>query len=211
MVGKFGVVRDHDDEPLARDLFDELHDLHARLRIERARGFVRKEDIGIIDERARNGDALHLPARELIGFFVELIAQTDARKRLGGAAAALFPSHARDGERKLHVPEHRLVRDEVIRLEDEPDPVIAVDVPIPVFEVFRGLPLNDEIARRIMIESADDVEERRLAAAGRSEHADKFARAEFEAHPFERVNAARGGFVFLGDVGEFEHGQPYSL
>ena len=90
------------------------------------------------------------------------------------------------------------MRDEVIRLEDEPDPVIAVDVPIPVFEVFRGLPLNDEIARRIVIESADDVEEGRFARAAFPQHGDELAAVDCKVDPFQNRH---GKLAFLDRIG----------
>ena len=193
-------MRDHDDEALPRDLFDEVHDLHAGVGIERARGFVGEQDVGVVDERTRDGDALHLPARELVGLFIELFPEPHPLQRLGGALFALLARDARDGERELHVAEHRLMRDEVVALEDKADAVIAVDVPIAVFEVPRGLALDDEVARGVLIEPADDVEEGGFSAARRAQNAHELVGAEVEAHPFERVHGARRHFVVLFDV-----------
>ena len=39
----------------------------ARLGVERARGLVREDDLRVLDERPRDGDALLLPARKLRG------------------------------------------------------------------------------------------------------------------------------------------------
>ena len=40
LFGQFRIVRDHDDEPIVRDFGQEVHNLHARLGIERAGGLV---------------------------------------------------------------------------------------------------------------------------------------------------------------------------
>ena len=196
---------DHDDKPLACDLLDEVHDLDTGLGIERARRLVCQQNGGIVDERTRNGDALHLSARELIGLFVQFPAEADPRERFDGASFALFAAHARNGERKLDVPQDRLVRNEVVGLENKSDPMISVDVPVAVLIILCRTPFNDKVARRIVIQAADDVEKRRLAAARRAEDADKFVFAKFQAHAFERVNIAGSHFVVLPDIRQFQH------
>ena len=180
-AGKLRIVRDHDDQPLAGDLFDEFHDLHAGLGIERARGLVGEQNFGVVDQGAGDGDALHLPARELIGPFVEFLAQPHALERLGGAPFALFLRYARKGERQLDIAQHRLVRDEVVRLEHKADAVVAVGVPVAVFEVLGGDALDDEVAVRVVVQPADDVQKRGLAAARLAEDGHEFLSAEAEA------------------------------
>ena len=82
-------MRDHDDETILRDLFQDLHHLHARLAVERAGRLVGEQDIRIVDERSRDGDALHLTAGHLVRLFVELVAEAHALERLFRALAAL--------------------------------------------------------------------------------------------------------------------------
>ena len=149
---------------------------------------------------------MHLPARELVGLLLELRAEADALQGPRGPPFPLRLPHARDGERELDVFEHRLVRDEVIRLEDEADAVVAVDVPIAVAVLLGGLALNDEVARGVVVEAADDVEEGRLAAAALAEDADELALTELEADPLESGDRAGSHLVILLDVGELEHG-----
>ena len=73
LVGQLGVVRDHDDEAVAGDVAQQVHDLNAGLGVEGAGGFVREEDLGVIDEGSRNGDALHLATRHLRGLLVDVV------------------------------------------------------------------------------------------------------------------------------------------
>ena len=199
LIGKLRVMRDHDDEPLTRNFLDQLHDLDARLGVQRAGRFVCKQDIRVVDERTRNGNALHLPARELVGFLIQLVSEPDTLKRLFCTRLALLSAHARDGERKLYIPEYRLVWDEVIGLKDKSDTMIAVDIPVPVPEIFGRTTLNDKVTRRIVVKTADDIEKRRLAAARRAEHTDKLALTECKADAFESVNRSRRDFIFLCD------------
>ena len=171
-------MRDHDDELIPGYLLEDIHDLHGGLGVERAGRLVGKQDIRIVHKRAGDGDALHLAAGHLVGLFIHLIAETHALKRPDRALAALALAHTRERERQLHVAQYRLVRNEVIALEDKADGVVAVAVPVGVGKVLRRLAVDDEIAARIVVETADDVEQRRLAAARMAEDGDKLALAE---------------------------------
>ena len=83
-------MRDHDDELFLRDALEDLHDLHAGLRVKCARGLIGKNDLGVVDQRTRNGYALHLTARHLVWLFVELVAKAHLLKGGNGACAALL-------------------------------------------------------------------------------------------------------------------------
>ena len=133
---------------------------------------------------------------------MQIIAEPDADERLLGALLPLLTADAADGEGKLDVPEDRLVRDEVIRLENKPDLMIAVDVPIAVGIRLGGFSLNDEVARRVLVEPADDVEQRRLAAPGRAEDADKLVAAEFKIDPAQSADTGIGYLVIFLDADE---------
>ena len=205
LLGEFGVVRDHDDQPFARDLLDEIHDLHAGIRIERAGRFVGEQDLGIVDQGARDGDALHLPARKLVGLFIDMFFEPHAHERLPRAFLALRRGDARKGERKFHVSQNRLMRNEIVRLKYESDTVIAVSVPVFVVVIFGGSTADDEIAARIVIQPADDIQKGGLAATRMSENGHEFVFAERKTDAFERVHDGIGNFVVLDDVFQFQH------
>ena len=193
-------MRDHDDEALARDLLDKIHDLHAGFGIERARRLVREQDLRVVYEGARDGDALHLPARKLIGLFVQLAPQPDAPQRVCGAFAPFLRGYARQREREFDVPQNGLMGNEVVRLKNKPDAVVAVGVPVGVFIILCGNALYDQVAVRIVVEPADDVEQRRFPAARMPEHGNKLLLAEREADTLERVYGAVRHFVIFFDA-----------
>ena len=62
LLGELGIVRDHDDESIVRNLGQKVHNLHARLGVERTGGLVGQENLRVVDERSGDCDALHLPA-----------------------------------------------------------------------------------------------------------------------------------------------------
>ena len=198
-------MRDHDDEAVFGDLFQDLHHLHARLAVERAGRLVGEQNVRIVDERPRDGDALHLAARHLVRLFVELIAEANALKRPDRALAALALAHARERERQLHVAQHRLVRDQIIALEDEADGVVAVAVPVGVGKVLRRFAIDDKVAARVLIQPADNVQKRRLAAARMAEDGDKLALAEVEAHAPQRMDGSIARLIILDDLLQLQH------
>ena len=95
---QLGVVRHHDDEAVAGHVAQQVHDLHARLRVEGAGGLVGQKDLRVIDEGARDGDALHLAARHLRGLLVDVVLQANARQCVEGALATLGARDARQGQ-----------------------------------------------------------------------------------------------------------------
>lgn len=202
LLRELGVVRDHDDEPLAGDLLHQIHYLHARLGVERAGGFVGKQYFGVVDKGAGNRDALALPAGKLIGAFVQMLAQTHFFQHRFGACAAFGFAHTGNGKRKFDVAEHRLMRNEVITLEHEADAMVAVYVPFAVAERFGGAAVYDEVAGRIFIQSADDIEQRGFSAAARAEDGHELVRAEIDADAFERRNVLPRNLVIFSDVGK---------
>ena len=85
--------------------------------------------------------------------------------------------------------------DQVVALEYKPDGMVAVGVPVPVFVILGGAAVDQQIAAGVLIQSADDVQQSGLAAAGGPQDGDKLALPEFQTD----------ALVFLGDVSQFQH------
>ena len=103
--GKLPVMRDDDDEFLLGELLQCLKDLCARRGIERARRLVAHDDLGLLDERPRNGDALFLPARERVGPAVGIPLHIHHRQKL--VDARLVAGLPLQFEREGNVLPHR--------------------------------------------------------------------------------------------------------
>ena len=89
VLGDVGLVRHEHDGDAALDVqpLKDAHHLDAGARIEVAGRLVRQQQRRVVDERARDGDALLLAARELVRMMV------DAARR--GRRPAAPPSRAR--------------------------------------------------------------------------------------------------------------------
>src|SRR5688500_49887 len=116
------LVRHHDDR-LAHgvQLAENVHDVGAGRAVEVARRLVGEQDAGPVHQRARDGDALALAARELVGTVAHPVPEAHALERVHGALAALPRREAGVDERQLDVVQRRGAGQQVERLEDEAD------------------------------------------------------------------------------------------
>ena len=198
----------HDDEAVARHLCEDVHDLDAGLGVEGAGGLVGQHDLGVVHEGARDCHALHLPAGKLRRPLVDMVAQAHALERLARTLAALGAADARQGEGQLHVGEHRLVRDEVVALEDEANAVVSVGVPVLVGVVLGGDAVHDDVAGVGVVKAAEDVEEGGLARARRAQHRHELALAKRDGDPVQRLLDEVPRLVRLADVPDLDHAVP---
>ena len=121
--------------------------------------------MGIVDQSPGDRDSLHLAAGHLVGLLVGLVLKADFVERIECQLPALVGGDAADGQRQLHVLQHCLVGDQVVRLEDKAHRVVAVGVPISVLVFLRGDAVDDQVTRIVPVQSSDDVEKGRLTRA----------------------------------------------
>ena len=89
LMGQFRVVSDHNYQALAGHLLQQVHHLHRRGGVQCASGLVGQHNFGVIDQRTRNGHALHLPTRQLRGPLVRMLRQTHSFQGGQGTASSL--------------------------------------------------------------------------------------------------------------------------
>lgn len=76
-LGKLRVMRDHDHQTILGNLLQDIHDLHAGFGIQSARGLICQNNIGIVDQRTRDGNPLHLSAGHFGRAFMKLVSEPD--------------------------------------------------------------------------------------------------------------------------------------
>ena len=102
---------------LRREVEQKISHMLAGLGIEIAGGLIGKHNRRIAGERARDGDALLLPARELTGKMVQAIAEPHIVKRRAGKLCRII--NAGDFERCSDIVEGRQRRQQVKGLKDQ--------------------------------------------------------------------------------------------
>src|SRR5262252_2920026 len=115
------------DSALAIQALENPHDFDAGFRVEVPGRLVGQQDRRVVDQRARDGDALLLSARELVRMMVGAVAQADEFEHLLRTLVPLGRLHrvAAVEERQLDVVERRRPRQQVENLEHEPDLLVA--------------------------------------------------------------------------------------
>ena len=173
------VVGD-EDHGLGRALPDaeelRLHQA-ARLRIERAERLVHQQDFRIEGERARERGALLHAAGELRGIAVLETLQPDQIDERLRALLALRARQPLPLEAVENVGAHRLPREQREMLEHD-----AAVGPGPGDR----LAVDQDLAGLGREKAADEIEQRRLAAARGAEQRDEFPLAHVERHVVER-------------------------
>src|SRR5207253_10360380 len=114
--------------------------------------------------------------------------------------AAFHPGGARVHEWQLEVARHGRARDEVEVLENEPDLAVADVRELEVIERPDVDAVEEIRALRRQIETADDVHQRRLAAARASDDREVVPALEREVHLAQRVHGDLSGAVDLRDA-----------
>ena len=174
------LVRDDDDgDAGAVELLQQRHHLEARRRIEGARGLVGEDQLGIVDQRARDGDALLLASGKLRGTMIRARAKPDLLQLLHRAGTTLRRRDAAVEQRQLDVFQRRRARQQVELLEHESDRAVADAGQLVGGEPGDVLAVEPVGARRRHVEAADHVHERRLARARRAHDRDELAFARW--------------------------------
>jgi len=164
------------------------------LGVERAERLVEQKDLRLYRERTREGDALALPARELVRVALceslELHELEEAPHLLPDLfLGRAFPPRA-DSQAKRHVLEDAHVAKERVVLEHEAHPPVACMQVGGVFAVEQHPP------RIGPFEARDHAQERSLARARWAEQRQQLAAADLQARVVERDETAEA----LGEV-----------
>src|SRR6185437_6516757 len=147
-------------------------------------------------EGARDRDALLLAAVKLGGKVIEPVAQADTAKQLARAlAGAGFSAQL---ERHLHVLERRERGDELKALEDEPDFLPAEARPLILVHRRQVRVVEQHGAAAWRVESGEQAEERRLAAAGWTDHGHERALGDGERDVAQHREPVVAAAIFLG-------------
>ena len=139
-----------------------------------------------MDHGAGDRHPLPLPSRELIGAVAAPRREADRRQRFGGTLAPLSGRPAVEQEGVLDVLQRAEHRHEVEGLEDEAEPPAAQEGALPLAERREVGAVHEDLPRVGLVEAAEEVEQRALAAPRRSGHRDQLAAADREVDAAQR-------------------------
>ena len=187
-AGDAHVVRhEHDRLAVGVALAQDRHDLAGGGGVEVAGRLVGEQDARAVDQRAGDRDALLLAAGEVAGDARGGVGEAEALEQLRRAAAGLAGRDAGQQRGQLDVVGDREVRDQVEELEHEADLAAAQARAAGLVGAGQVLALHAHLAAGRAVEAAEQVEQRRLAAAARPGDGDELA----VRHPQVDVRRAR--------------------
>src|ERR1051325_2868541 len=200
-AGNVFFVRD-DDEGVAlfRQFIKKGHDFRAGFGIEVACRLVGQEDGGIVDQRAGDGNALALAAGKFVGFVMDAVGQPDAGERVEGDLPAAIGRQAGIDQRELDIAQRVRARQQVERLKDEADFLIANLGEVVVIHLADLNAVEFVLAGSGRIQAADQVHQGGFARTGRSHDREVLAPGDFEGDLPQSVNGFRSHLVAAGDV-----------
>ena len=189
---------------LPGDLRKQRHHRVAILAVEGSRRFVSKDHRRRTGNRAGDCDTLLLAAAHVPWIAAQLVREADrlqCRLRVGHR---LRIAHAANVEREAHILERCQRREQVVGLEDEAD-VTATDIgQFLGVEVVNDLAFDPHAARGWRQNTAEDREQRGLAAAGWSHQQSQLSGPQRQADALERLHAASALPQLLYDVERLE-------
>src|SRR5437588_424115 len=141
----------------------------SRLYIEGAEGLVHEQDLRLVDQALREGDALAHATGQLIGVPVLEPGEADARYPLARHRPGLAGRPAVVARSSRDVVEHRLPREDRIGLEDVPD---------VLRDAAHRLAEDQNLAFAGRLQARDQSQRGRLATTCRSDHGAELARLD---------------------------------
>ena len=184
----------------AVDAVERLHDPDGRGRIEVAGRLVRKQERGVVDEGAGDREPLLLAAGELVGEVLGLVCEADQAQRVRDLGADLRARSADHLQRVGDVVVDVAVGEQLEVLEDGAD--AAAQLRDPGAAERRDVPAGDQDLALGRLELVDQqLDQGRLAAAGRADEEDELAAIHPQADAVEGDVAAR---IHLGRAAQLD-------
>ena len=172
-----------------------LHVL-AELEVERGERFVEQKHSRVVDERAGDGDALLLAARQSRDGAALEAFEVDESERVLHPLYDLFFLDLRDPQTERDVFKHVEMREKRVTLEN------CVDVALVRRHVVYTDAVEEHVAGVGALESADYTQSRRLAAARRAEQSDELLVTDIKVDVVEH-RLAVVGFTDILQIDDF--------
>ena len=182
---------------LLLDLQHLVAEQEPRLLVERGERLVHQQDLRLGGERAGERDALAHAAGQFAGIAVLETVEPDQRDEMPRALGALGARHADELEREGDVVDHRAPGKGRFLLEHHADRFVRAG---------NGLAGDADHALVMAEQPADDVEQSRLAAAGRADDREEFARPDLERDVVDRGDRAFRRLEAHDDVVDHQDG-----
>src|SRR5215831_3535033 len=151
-----------------------------------------------MDQRASNGDSLHLAAGKLMGHAIFEPGKLDVAQAIESRFASAVP--AGEQQRKLHIFYRRQSVEQLEGLKDEPYffTTNAGENVIP--HTAGALSINRNFAARRKIHSSSEIQQSGFTAAAAANEGDKLSCADGKGNTIQRADLLPIGSIVFNDV-----------
>ena len=193
IVCDIGIVSHEDDRAsLGIEFLKEHEDLKRRTGIKITRCLISENHGRIVDQRAGDGHTLHLTTRHLVGLVIESVAQSHSLQGFYRPTETFLGRHIGIvHQRQLHVLHRCRLWQQIIVLKDKTYLAVAQHSTLAFRHCAHGDAIEEIVAARGRVETAELVEKRGLSGTGLTHDGDKLTFIDLERHPTQRVH----GFV----------------
>ncbi len=209
--GQFPVMGDHYHQLGLRQGRKDIHHLNRGLAIQGTGRLVGQDYGWIVYYGSRYCHSLLLATRQLVRMLTGLVGQTHGRQGLLGLFPYLLLWLISQGKRDGGILEDVQMGNQVIALEDHPDFLVAIIVPVTILVSLGRDTVHDQIAGSVPVEARDYVQQGGLATTGGTQNSYQATFAKRKADALQGMDTP--GFiqrvVFL-NIYKFEHGIPLS-
>src|SRR3569832_2427139 len=205
MFGHAHIVRHHHDSRALRIEFaEQLNDLLDGLGVEVARGFVGEQYLRRIHQRTCDGRSLLHAARQFRRPVAGEITEADAREQVACALQALAPREAAIDHGQCDVVGNRVAPEQIERLKHETEKAVTYLRQLGI-RTTRDLAAFEQVVTGARhVETAEDIEQGRLARTRRSHERHVFTLTDRERDALEHLVTQRTGHEDLGHVFELD-------
>jgi hypothetical protein len=184
---------------------EQGHDRAPRLRVELAGRLVGQQQLGPVGQGARDGHTLLLAAGHLVRAVPGTVPESDALQQFRHAPVPLATVRADEPQRHLDVFGGGEDGHQPEGLEDVGDGLAAQGDEVALAQPRDLAAVDADRARSWLVEPTQQVEQRRLAAAGAAAHGQHLAPADLQVDAAQRVH----GVIAEGEVARDGHGQDH--
>ncbi len=174
--------------------------------VEVAGGFVGEEEGGAVDEGAGDRGALELAAAELVGEVGGAVSDANETEELVGPGTHGAAGGTLEEERKLDVFDDGHRREEVEKLENDPEMVAPVVSQSGFVRGVEGEVTHVDLAGVGVVEPTEEIEEGALPTAAGAGDGDELAVGDGGADVVQCADLGGAGAVGAGEMGEGDQG-----
>jgi hypothetical protein len=210
MLGNSLFMGDNDDRrALTIEILEDLKDFLAGFRIEIARGFVGKNEMGLLDEGSCDGDPLLFAAGHLAGPVGDTILEPDTLKGGDGFVLLIVGSAVHEGEH--HVAESTFIPEEVERLKNEADFLVPHSGQLAIVEL-GDVPAAKKVCPKAgPIEAAHNVHQSGFTGARGPGDCDELACIDFQTDFIDGTDFDFPHEICLRYVEKLDHSRSLSI